>query len=59
MEGRAMTERITLKLNEHQPRKAELETDVSLDVPGNTIAEQMDALAAVIRTVEIEHEAVD
>ncbi len=54
-----MTERITLKLNEHQPRKAELETDVSLDVPGNTIAEQMDALAAVIRTVEIEHEAVD
>ena len=55
-----MTERITLKLNEYQPRKAELEADVSLDAPGETLDERADALAAaVMRTVELEHEAAD
>ncbi len=57
-----MTGKITLKPNEYQPRKAELEADVSLslNVPGETLDDQADALAAaVMRTVEIEHEAAD
>ncbi len=55
-----MTGKITIKANEYQPRKAELETDVSLDAPGETLDDRADALAAaVMRTVEIEHEASD
>jgi len=53
-----MTGTITLKLNESQPRKAGLEAGVPLDAPGETLEERADALAkAVMRTVEIEHEA--
>ena len=55
-----MTEKITIKANEYQPRKAELEADVSLHTPGETLDDRADALAAaVMRTVEIEREAID
>ena len=47
---------IKLKHPEYQPSKAELEEPLPVNVPGDTVKEQMNAFAdAVMREVDVEY----
>ena len=51
---------IKLKPSDYQPNKAELEKRHKPDVPGDTLKEQMDAMAdAVMQPAKIEYEDSD
>ena len=48
---------VSLKPSDYQPSKAELKEKHKLEVPGDTIKEQMDTLAdAVMQPAKIEYE---
>ena len=48
---------LTLKNPEYQPSKAELEEEIKLDVPGDTVEEKMSSLAkAVTQDVDIRYQ---
>ena len=48
--------KVILKNPEYQPSKAELEEEIKIDVPGDTIDEKMSNLAkAVMRDVDIRY----